>query len=731
MESQSNRHIYQPVQPQSYGVPQSSDPANLQQEKGASYTYNPVYEYSTTDNTTSKQQHFSGWWVGSTIFSVLTLLVLVSNIAISVYCVRRYGGSTTANFKPVFVGSCARTKALNIGVHLVINVLSSVMLTGSNFAMQVLTAPTRKQIDNAHAQKIWLDIGVPSVRNLRSMGHGRRALWALILLTSAPLHLVQAYEAALVTEDFLNGAPFDAGYTEPNSWDSDQRRLFGEIQNNASTYQRLEPLDCLKAYNKKAVTDRKTVLVVTSSERPYLGEYSSFGLQNTTLNDGSPNPVYATADFVGNEVAGNTWDWLCAETASSNIPCDLTDVLSGREEWSPFASGITVDYCLSDHVGESCTLDFSLGLMAVVCICNVVKFVCMFLLCVMRSHSPLLNIGDAVSSFLDVADPATTGMCLAGKKEINRFWSKRGYARPDTSLPWTSPSPRWFKACSAWRWAVFILSSTISIAVSICLLSIGLNDDRVSYHKQGWSGTVQQDPWWKSGFGVANIDEGSRYAITYGHELYQPDRLVANILLANLPQLVIPFLFLAYNSILTSMLMAKEWSEFGYKRKSLRVTAPSGQQRSTYFLSLPYRYALPLLSASILLHWLTSQAVFLDRRIVESVWWDSVYDDNTVGSVATVGYSPLAVLLCLVVGLLMVMALVALGFRRYQPGIPLAGSCSASISAMCHPLPGESEAATQTLLWGVVSTNGYGLGHCAFSSRDVWAPQPGTQYAGL
>jgi hypothetical protein len=44
---------------------------------------------------------------------------------------------------------------------------------------------------------------------------------------------------------------------------------------------------------------------------------------------------------------------------------------------------------------------------------------------------------------------------------------------------------------------------------------------------------------------MASIDEGSPYAITYGHELYQLTRLVANILLANLPQLIISFLFLA------------------------------------------------------------------------------------------------------------------------------------------------------------------------------------------
>jgi hypothetical protein len=83
-------------------------------------------------------------------------------------------------------------------------------------------------------------------------------------------------------------------------------------------------------------------------------------------------------------------------------------------------------------------------------------------------------------------------------------------------------------------------SSVISITIAAVLLAIGLKNPRTGTGEEKPS----QKPWWQSGFGAANIDEDSKYAITYGYELYQPDRLVANILLANLPQLVISFLFL-------------------------------------------------------------------------------------------------------------------------------------------------------------------------------------------
>src|SRR5262245_26110730 len=127
------------------------------------------------------------------------------------------------------------------------------------------------------------------------------------------------------------------------------------------------------------------------------------------------------------------------------------------------------------------------------------------------------------------------------------------------------------------------------------------------------------------------------------------------------------------------MVMAKEWSDFAYERKTLRVTAPEGAQRSTYYLQLPYGYAIPLLGSSMLLHWLTSQALFLDRRVVEQVWWSVPYENGPYSSISAVGYSPLAAMFSLILGSIMVLGLVALGFKKYKPGIPLAGSCSAAI----------------------------------------------------
>lgn len=85
-----------------------------------------------------------------------------------------------------------------------------------------------------------------------------------------------------------------------------------------------------------------------------------------------------------------------------------------------------------------------------------------------------------------------------------------------------------------------------------------------------------------------------------------PKSLFATILVANMPQGILSFLYLLYNGMFSSVLGAYEWSLFGKHRQPLRVTSPKGQQRSTFFLHLPYRYAIvSSQSLRILRHQLT------------------------------------------------------------------------------------------------------------------------------
>lgn len=197
------------------------------------------------------------------------------------------------------------------------------------------------------------------------------------------------------------------------------------------------------------------------------------------------------------------------------------------------------------------------------------------------------------------------------------------------------------------------------------------------------------------------------------------------ILIANSPQALLSFLFLTYNGLFTCMLLADEWTGYAHKRKPLRVTSPVGEQRCTYRLQLPYRYGIPLLILSGTLHWLVSQSLFLARVTAFTV--DGAED--IYGSISTVGYSSIAIITVIIYGTIVVLLGIGMGFRRYKPGIPLVGSCSAAISAACHRPNEDVDASRKGVMWGVVGVEN-GVGHCCITSLEVETPVMGDLYAG-
>lgn len=181
------------------------------------------------------------------------------------------------------------------------------------------------------------------------------------------------------------------------------------------------------------------------------------------------------------------------------------------------------------------------------------------------------------------------------------------------------------------------------------------------------------------------------------------------------------------------MLLSHEWSGYAHVRKPLRVTTPAGSQRSTYRLQLPYKYGIPLLVLSGTLHWLVSQSIFLAR--VDYYNNGSLDDgdsyDANVGDfqpISTLGYSCIAIITVITLGGIVILIGILHGFRKYKPGVPLAGSCSAAISAACHRPNEDVDAAYKPVMWGAVKSNNP-IGHCCFTSFEVTKPVKGQEYA--
>ena len=199
--------------------------------------------------------------------------------------------------------------------------------------------------------------------------------------------------------------------------------------------------------------------------------------------------------------------------------------------------------------------------------------------------------------------------------------------------------------------------------------------------------------------------------------------LLGSVVLANTPQLLCSVFYVMYNGILTSMCQSSEYGNFASERKALRVTSPQGQQRSTRYLELPYRYSIPLLIAFAVLHWLISETIFLVRINIFNT-----YDDPR-DTIEACGYSGLAFFLVILLAGTMMIVLGGLGFKKYKKNMPIVSTCSIAISATCHRRPEDVDAAILPLMWGVVGTRDDGIGHASFSSKDVEPLVPERLYA--
>lgn len=210
------------------------------------------------------------------------------------------------------------------------------------------------------------------------------------------------------------------------------------------------------------------------------------------------------------------------------------------------------------------------------------------------------------------------------------------------------------------------------------------------------------------------------------------EAVIPAVLMANVPQTLFSMLYLIINNLFTSLSLAKEWSRYGARRTPLRVSKPRGEQRSTYFLQIPYRHAIPFTAFSTFLHWSMSQAIFFSQVDARDPIGAPSKSAETDGRISC-SYSPLGMILTAIAIFALMVFAISLGLRKVQSGIPLAGSSSAAISAACHSPEGPSE--LLAVIWGAIpdmkeyTEDGKPVGHCAFSNGPVNQPIEGCLYA--
>ncbi|KAK6853723.1 hypothetical protein PG995_010535 [Apiospora arundinis] len=403
---------------------------------------------------------------------------------------------------------------------------------------RILAAPTREEIDRAHAKNLSLELGVPSIKNLRYIKRTRFGLWLFIGLWSTILHLiwnsaifasfpVVSIPRAIVTNDFLSAG---------DNWTtSDPLSHYGWWMD--SHYESWETLS--RVTYQEDLRDKSPIYSLQSAAA------GMAKIDPKACAKRNVNPRNATSPVI--IVTRNNL------STHANISSLLDGWASGWQAWPNSNKWI----CETQHDPKNRTCDS-------------------------------LTIGDAINSFLSVpGNTEYTSSLLKPTKLPNNFatFQKRNWE--------TVPRVRWFKAIDP------LHRFAGSLGFAIHLLVKGAHDVGIDLNRPSV---------WKQGF------EAFPDVIEMGHGSDQSLGFFAkSIFRANRLQLMGSLLYLLLNNILTRLLVTREI--LGYTRehgkKPLRVSSPVGMQRSSYFLSLPWKYSGPLMLIMTTFHWAISQCTFV------------------------------------------------------------------------------------------------------------------------
>ncbi|OQE15658.1 hypothetical protein PENSTE_c027G08766 [Penicillium steckii] len=659
---------------------------------------------------------FEGWRLQISVSTAAATVILSINIT-SLLIIR-------AKFPLVhdsvsfYTGSCQVAGRLAIAAHFIINIMSTILQTASNFSMQCLNSPTREEVDVAHSKSIWLDIGTPSVRNIFRGSKAKGALWMLLALSSFPLHMIwnsAVFETkvtnqcavVLATEDFTRGADWQipSKFDNKTGYGAGFHDIIEHLQQQIiqNQLERLTVEACFQAYNTDILPSRSHLVIIankSSIESPILGVWEN-------------EYNFTAVPF--------TWLFSSTHPMKSNRYYD-DDTLYGD---------ITLRTCYSQPVAEKCRANLVPLFMLLVIVANSIKIMSFILtLYITRRETPFCTLGDAIQSFLERPDVYTKGRCISAHHD----YMKRAREQSEWSPRPPSSGDLWTGGCEFWFAALRKRHILAYTALLFVVLLVG----------GSWSAYKIEGDRGGSGLSLASsIDPDSSYDLIFN---LSERRILSSFIIANIPQVMISYIYLGLNYIMTTMLAMREWCSYSaavrMPPKGLRVSSPvpDTEQRSTYFLSMPFKWAIPLNIVILLVHWLVSEAYHLVQ--VES------YTNNPRIAPAVFSEMYLCISYKLIWAIIIPIAggsytmLVAIGlFKMYPEGMPPAGICSASIAAACQPSRVQIDGSTvqfpndlahKKLKWGITQdpdeTSG-GIGHATFSADDVLPLKKGKLYA--
>ncbi|KAI6083546.1 hypothetical protein F4821DRAFT_271700 [Hypoxylon rubiginosum] len=152
----------------------------------------------------------TGWKKAAKVNCVVLLCISITLAGCLIAAVTQAGGIQKALF--FYRGDCDGNVArVNTVLHLLINIISTLV---------VLNSPSREEVNKAHVKGSWLDIGVPSVRNVIHISKFKTWSWVVLFLSSIPIHVLfnstifqtdyrgSEFHLTIASEGFINQHPY-------------------------------------------------------------------------------------------------------------------------------------------------------------------------------------------------------------------------------------------------------------------------------------------------------------------------------------------------------------------------------------------------------------------------------------------------------------------------------------------------------------------------------------------
>lgn len=437
---------------------------------------------------------------------IICLIISLSRLAGGL----RHGLRTSLLFK----GDCDLSSRYNTWLHLVINAISSGVLASSNFFMQVMVAPTREDIDKAHARSRWVEIGVQSWRNLLYVPKRNALYWALFAISSVPLHLIfnscvlesrasTDFVMAVTSESFVHGAAWSIPGVamEQSATSTEMTEVVANMQNaitdpspGSTPWERISIDECVARYNNTGTvltTHRHVVMVISDAANSTGDGWATNDILFSPERDGYQATNELNSLWCA-EYFRRTDDWAADRAREDGLPDYIkfrSDVLthmmtldtstgtvvSNTTVFRDGYSAMKAHYCLSEAFKVDCRLEVENTLLLIVCIFCLVKCtLCIAIVVTSGSKVPLITPGDAVESFIVKPDGRTAGMCTFGRGDFMNRQRGTSFTWLASPRAWISRSRRSGNAVpvSIWVWSYSLIGASLIVAVALCWISL-------------------------------------------------------------------------------------------------------------------------------------------------------------------------------------------------------------------------------------------------------------------